>query len=201
MRHAAAALLFGLAAAAHGQARTPSAAADVVAHALALLGTPYRYGGDHPATGFDCSGLVRHVYGAALGREMPRRSEDLGAFGRPVPSRLAHYSEVEALADVLKPFPFGVIGHSPDAKLHGIGRTPDDELLSRLSIRGGAKVNWNNLAYTSHMPDLWKDNLSASEHAAQRGAEVYAIYNPGSLGIMRIDFIPNALSNYNWVSS
>jgi cell wall-associated NlpC family hydrolase len=84
LRRAAAAVLLGLAAAAHGQARTPSAAADVVAHALALLGTPYRYGGDHPATGFDCSGLVRHVYGAALGREMPRRAEDLGAFGRPV---------------------------------------------------------------------------------------------------------------------
>jgi cell wall-associated NlpC family hydrolase len=83
-RRAAAAALLGFAAAAHGESRAPSAADDVVAHALALLGTPYRYGGDHPATGFDCSGLVRHVYGAVLGREMPRRAEDLGGFGRPV---------------------------------------------------------------------------------------------------------------------
>ncbi len=58
--------------------------ADVVVQALALLGTPYRYGGTTPETGFDCSGLVRHVYASALKWDLPRRSEDMGAVGKPV---------------------------------------------------------------------------------------------------------------------
>jgi N-acyl-D-aspartate/D-glutamate deacylase len=113
---------------------------------------------------------------------------DVDSAGRPVPSRLADPAEVEALADVLHAFPFGVIGHSPHSKVLGIARTPDDQLLSSMSLRGGAKVNWNNLAYSAALPDLWKDNLAASQHAADCGAQVYAIYNPGSNGIMRVDF-------------
>lgn len=27
------------------------------------MGTPYRYGGEDPRQGFDCSGLARHVHG------------------------------------------------------------------------------------------------------------------------------------------
>jgi cell wall-associated NlpC family hydrolase len=43
--------------------------------ALALVGTPYRYGGADPAQGFDCSGLVHYVY-RQLGRAVPRRAQD-----------------------------------------------------------------------------------------------------------------------------
>ena len=35
----------------------------VVAYARHFLGIPYRWGGSSPRTGFDCSGLVRFVYG------------------------------------------------------------------------------------------------------------------------------------------
>ena len=35
----------------------------VVAYARHFLGIPYSYGGSTPRTGFDCSGLVRFVYG------------------------------------------------------------------------------------------------------------------------------------------
>jgi cell wall-associated NlpC family hydrolase len=35
----------------------------VVAYARHFLGVPYAYGGATPRTGFDCSGLVRFVYG------------------------------------------------------------------------------------------------------------------------------------------
>ena len=52
--------------------------------ALALLGTPYRYGGSNPSTGLDCSGLVRHVFGAVLNRDLPRRSEEISRVGQPV---------------------------------------------------------------------------------------------------------------------
>ena len=39
--------------------------------ALAQTGQPYRYGGETPAEGFDCSGLVQYSY-AAAGHHVPR---------------------------------------------------------------------------------------------------------------------------------
>ena len=39
------------------------------------VGTPYRYGGASPQTGFDCSGLVAHVYEQAWGMALPRSTE------------------------------------------------------------------------------------------------------------------------------
>lgn len=59
-------------------ARGPSgdiaAANDVLFRAMALVGTPYRYGGNSPAGGFDCSGLVDYIYRSATGMALPRTS-------------------------------------------------------------------------------------------------------------------------------
>src|SRR5262245_38542292 len=44
---------------------------DVISRALLLKGVPYRLGGESPETGFDCSGLVRYVFGQAR-IELPR---------------------------------------------------------------------------------------------------------------------------------
>lgn len=57
---------------------------DIVVRALTLIDTPYRYGGSTPASGFDCSGLVRYVYDSVAGRQLPRRSEDIGKVGASI---------------------------------------------------------------------------------------------------------------------
>ena len=51
---------------------------------LALLGTPYRWGGSSPEAGFDCSGLVGYVFRTALGIELPRISRDMARNGEQV---------------------------------------------------------------------------------------------------------------------
>ena len=56
----------------------------VLQRALALLGTPYRWGGISPDAGFDCSGLVGYVFRTALGIDLPRVSRDLAANGEKV---------------------------------------------------------------------------------------------------------------------
>lgn len=45
-------------------------------NALGWLGVKYRFGGNSPETGFDCSGFVRAVYEKTAGLVLPRRSEE-----------------------------------------------------------------------------------------------------------------------------
>jgi hypothetical protein len=77
-------LLALLAVGARAEERAATARSDIVVQALALLGTPYRFGGSSPEAGFDCSGLVRHVFASALQRDLPRRAEDISGVGQPV---------------------------------------------------------------------------------------------------------------------
>ena len=57
---------------------------DIVVRALTLIDTPYRYGGSTPASGFDCSGLVRYVFQSVGALTLPRRSEDIGKLGESI---------------------------------------------------------------------------------------------------------------------
>ncbi|MEN1939764.1 C40 family peptidase [Luteimonas sp. MJ246] len=69
----------------------PAAANAVLMRAISLVGTPYRYGGNTPGGGFDCSGLVNYVYDDMLDLKLPRTSRDLAAYQGPriEPERLA----------------------------------------------------------------------------------------------------------------
>jgi cell wall-associated NlpC family hydrolase len=58
-----------------------------LAHALHALGTRYRYGGQSPETGFDCSGLIMHVFEQAWGVLLPRTAREQSRVGKPVKRR------------------------------------------------------------------------------------------------------------------
>lgn len=62
-------------------ASAADASAEVVLRALSLLGVNYRWGGNTPATGLDCSGLVKLVFQETVGLALPRRSDDMSRFG------------------------------------------------------------------------------------------------------------------------
>ena len=59
---------------------------SVMQRAFSLLGTPYRWGGTSPDTGFDCSGLVGYVF-RTIGIDLPRVSREMAGSGTPVSDR------------------------------------------------------------------------------------------------------------------
>jgi len=63
---------------------SPSRIEALLRRAMGLLGTPYRWGGTSPDSGFDCSGLVNYVFRTALGIELPRVSRDMASNGEKV---------------------------------------------------------------------------------------------------------------------
>lgn len=52
--------------------------------ALSMLGTPYKFGGNNPDKGVDCSGFVKHVYKESAGVSLPRSARDMSKQGEKV---------------------------------------------------------------------------------------------------------------------
>ncbi|MFO7570996.1 MAG: C40 family peptidase [Gaiellaceae bacterium] len=71
----------------------PSSGERAARIALTAVGTPYRYTGGSPTSGFDCSGLVRWSYGR-LGIDLPHSSYALAREGRSVPRSAARPGDV-----------------------------------------------------------------------------------------------------------
>ena len=65
-----------------GTPAPPVAVPAIIATALALKGTPYRYSGTDPS-GFDCSGFVQWVF-AQHGTGVPREARDQFRIGRKI---------------------------------------------------------------------------------------------------------------------
>ena len=59
-------------------------AAQIAIEALSLVGIRYRYGGNSPEQGLDCSGLVRYVFREAGGTDLPRTSNEMSRRGQHV---------------------------------------------------------------------------------------------------------------------
>lgn len=63
---------------------SPPKRSEALLQALLALGLDYRYGGNSPVTGFDCSGLVAHIYREAWGIRLPRNTLAQSESGVPV---------------------------------------------------------------------------------------------------------------------
>jgi cell wall-associated NlpC family hydrolase len=68
-----------------GEENWPDRAREVLVNALSLTGVRYKYGGNSPETGFDCSGFVRYVFKQATSLSLPHNALAISRLGQTVP--------------------------------------------------------------------------------------------------------------------
>lgn len=59
-------------------------ASDITSYALSLIGVDYKFGGNTPDQGLDCSGLIRYVFQQATGISLPRTAREQARVGQSV---------------------------------------------------------------------------------------------------------------------
>ena len=56
----------------------------IVKESVNYLGIPYKYGGDNPIEGFDCSGFVKYIYQKVAKLDVPRTTKSQVKIGKPI---------------------------------------------------------------------------------------------------------------------
>jgi len=119
------------------------------------------------------------------------------ADGEPVPSRHASHDELIALARVVRDHPGTVLEFLP-----GTGEFSDEQkqLMTDLSLAAQRSLNWNVLAAQGSNPAMAEAQLSASDYARERGAEVVALTVPQPMTIrinLHAGFVFDALHRWD----
>lgn len=160
-----------------GPARGPAAGTAVVETAMQYLGVPYVWGGNDPATGLDCSGFTKLVYGQH-GVTLPRVSTDQARTGTPVAS-LAEAKPGDLLA-FGSPVDHVAIYLGDNRMIHAAGRGKgvriDDVYRTPTAIR---RVLPDHNAVAT--PGVWNPLLIAAPaqpHASPAGATGEAAFMP-----------------------
>lgn len=58
--------------------------ADLLFYAVSLVDTAYKFGGQLPQSGLDCSGFVRYVFQQAAHIHLPRTAKDISEMGESI---------------------------------------------------------------------------------------------------------------------
>jgi N-acyl-D-aspartate/D-glutamate deacylase len=95
--------------------------------------------------------------------------------GRPVPSRHASRAELLALAGALRDCPGTALEFLPGVNTFDADTT---DLLAQLSLAANRPLNWNVLVPGAGNQDMVAAQLSATDYARERGAEVVALTVP-----------------------
>jgi N-acyl-D-aspartate/D-glutamate deacylase len=102
------------------------------------------------------------------------------ADGQPVPSRHASREELIALARVVRDHPGTALEFLPGVSLFS---EEQKALMADLSLAANRPLNWNVLAPSAGNGDYVEAQLSATDYARERGAEVIALTVPQAMTV------------------
>lgn len=57
---------------------------EILIQAMSLMGISYKWGGNTPETGMDCSGFIRYVFKKSMGITLPRTADGMSKVGKRV---------------------------------------------------------------------------------------------------------------------
>jgi cell wall-associated NlpC family hydrolase len=118
-------------------------ALEAALQAMALVGTAYRYGGNTPESGFDCSGLIGYVYQRAASITPPRTVRLISAWGQVVPASHARAGDLVI---------FGIRGGASHAGIH-IGQS---RFVHAPSTGGTVRLNSVREAYWATRLEMYR---------------------------------------------
>jgi len=58
---------------------------NMLLQSMDLIGIPYKWGGNTPDSGLDCSGFIRYIFKKSLGITLPRTAAEMSRLGKKVP--------------------------------------------------------------------------------------------------------------------
>ncbi|HSS10104.1 MAG TPA: amidohydrolase family protein [Acidimicrobiales bacterium] len=105
--------------------------------------------------------------------------------GDPVPSRSASREELLALAGALRDHPGTSLEFIPTIGPFGSDHI---DLMAAMSLAANRPLNWNVLGVNPSRPENHRNQLGASDYAAERGATVLALTVPDTMRF-RLNFL------------
>lgn len=105
-------------------------AQDLAIFALGLIGVDYRFGGNTPEAGLDCSGLVRYVFQQVTGIALPRTSQELSRIGKKVTASDLEIGDLVFFNTRSRPFSHVGIYLGDDRFVHAPSRGGEVEIVS-----------------------------------------------------------------------
>lgn len=72
------------AAASRQSSNSQEEAGDLIMNAMSLIGLSYRFGGNSPTQGLDCSGFMQYIFKRSMGITLPRTSAEMATVGQQV---------------------------------------------------------------------------------------------------------------------
>jgi N-acyl-D-aspartate/D-glutamate deacylase len=135
----------------------------------------------HTASAEQLDAMVDAVHEAlaagALGLSSALAEVEVDGDGRPAPSRAANTEEFLALAGACREHEGTILEFIP-----AMGEISDErmQLMTDMSLAAGRPMNWNLLGSFS-ATEVYEQQLTATDHARARGAEVVALTVPDVL--------------------